>query len=136
MGTWDTGAFGNDTAADFVIDLEEAADLPAALAAALDLAGPTTELDADRGSEALVAAAVVAMAKAGEPFDEIDPDGAGAEVVEALPAHEAEKLVGVALNAVDRVATPPSELLDLWAEGAEGWKSDLEPIRAALRGAA
>ncbi|MEU0274038.1 DUF4259 domain-containing protein [Streptomyces sp. NPDC006307] len=129
MGTWDTGPFDNDTAADFAGDLDEAAEderaglLRDALARA---AGTTGYLEADVADTAVAAAALVAaQCPGGEPTDQVY----GPE--EPLP--DLTPLRGLALDALDRVMSEPSELLELWA-GAEGasWRTGVERIRRSL----
>ncbi|MFJ8644645.1 DUF4259 domain-containing protein [Streptomyces sp. NPDC093546] len=129
MGTWDTGPFDNDIAADFAGDLDEAAEderaglLRDALARA---AGTTGHLDADVADTAVAAAALVAaQCPGGEPTDPVY----GPE--EPLP--DLTPLRRLALDALDRVVSEPSELLELWA-GAEGapWRAGVERIRLSL----
>ncbi|MGW2704277.1 DUF4259 domain-containing protein [Streptomyces sp. NPDC001340] len=87
MGTWDTGPFDNDTAADWCNGLDDAA--------LNERAGMV------RGPE--------------EPLPDLT------------------SLRPLALQALDRVVTEPSELLALWEE-SEGypWRSGVERIRHIL----
>lgn len=68
MGTWDSGPFDNDTAADWCGDLDDAdiAKRPALVREALTrAAGEDGYLDADIACEAIAAAAIVAAQQPG-----------------------------------------------------------------------
>ncbi|MFI5632923.1 DUF4259 domain-containing protein [Streptomyces sp. NPDC051664] len=53
--------------------------------------------------------------------------------LEPLPALPLE-LRGLAVQALDRVATEPSELLELWSEGGHGepWEEGIGRLRTVL----
>ncbi|WP_328679107.1 DUF4259 domain-containing protein [Streptomyces sp. NBC_00343] len=129
MGTWDTGPFDNDTAADWCGDLDDASpdarqglvrDTLARAADTVDL------LDARVGDEAVAGAALVAaQCPGGEPAHPVyGPD-------EPLP--DLTGLRALALQALDRVLTEPSELLELW-EGPDGgpWRATVSRLRGTL----
>lgn len=123
MGTWDVGPFDNDTAADFCGDLDEAAAgeregiVRGILTRVIDAAGHS---EAPESEQAVAAAALVAaQCPGGEPLDPVY----GPE--EPLP--DLTGLRDLALQALDRVMTDPSELMELWAE------SDGGPWRAIIR---
>ncbi|WP_338486396.1 DUF4259 domain-containing protein [Streptomyces sp. SCSIO 75703] len=129
MGTWDVGPFDNDTAADFSYTLDEAAAdaragiILGTLTRVIDTAG---YLEAPESEEAVAAAALVAaQCPEGEPTDPVY----GPE--EPLP-----DLTGVrdlALQALDRVMTEPSELMDLWDESNGGpWRTHIRNLRNVL----
>ncbi|MFF5298319.1 DUF4259 domain-containing protein [Streptomyces sp. NPDC013161] len=129
MGTWDTGPFDNDTAADWCGDLDDAS--PEArqglVRDALARAADTTDcLYANVGDEAVAAAALVAaQSPGGEPaHPHYGPD-------EPLP--DLTGLRALALQALDRVMTEPSELLELWA-GPDGtpWRAAVSRLRGTL----
>ncbi|MEU3724242.1 DUF4259 domain-containing protein [Streptomyces sp. NPDC031705] len=130
MGTWDTGPFDNVTAADFCGDLDEAdADEREGLVrdALLRVVDTADLLEAPRADEAVAAAALVAaQCPGGEPADPVY----GPE--EPLP--DLTALRDLALRALDRVMTGPSELPDLW-EGEDGgrWRANLRRLRDVLR---
>ena len=128
MGTWDTGTFDNDTAADWAWTLAEQDDL-SLVEAALDavLAAGDAYLEAPEAEEALAAAEVLARLRGRwgvrnaytEPVD---------TWVEAHPLVPPAALVEKAQRAIARVRTPPSELLELWEEAGD----DLAAWQAAL----
>ncbi|MCM1972101.1 MULTISPECIES: DUF4259 domain-containing protein [unclassified Streptomyces] len=131
MGTWDVGPFDNDTAADFSGSLDEAPEaerpgiIRAALACTADTAG---YLDQDVAVEAVAAAALVAaQCPGGEPVT--TPYGPDLPVPE-LPAD----LRALAVRALDRVVTEPSELMELWEETAAPgpWRATVSRLRSAL----
>ncbi|MFE5209093.1 DUF4259 domain-containing protein [Streptomyces sp. NPDC056600] len=131
MGTWDTGPFDNDTAADFCGDLDDApSGERAGMVRAVLLRAARTEAtvycDGDTGEKALAAAALVA---AQCPRGASVTGDCGPE--EPLPclAH----LRVLAAEAVERVLTEPSDLVEDW-EGARGrtWRSRMHGVWEVL----
>ncbi|MFB6889960.1 DUF4259 domain-containing protein [Kitasatospora sp. NPDC056327] len=133
MGTWDTGHFDNDTAADFSGSLDEAAPAERAGLIRSTLAGAAATgaedyLDCDEAVTAVAAAALVAaQCPGGEPVT----TAYGPQ--EALPAFPAD-LRPLAVSALDRVVAEESELAELWDETEEGpaWRRGIEELRAVL----
>ncbi|MGW2743308.1 DUF4259 domain-containing protein [Streptomyces sp. NPDC001450] len=129
MGTWDTGPFDNDTAADWCNGLDDAAaDERAGLVRDALVRAVDTEdyLEAPEAEEAVAAAALVA---ARLPGGAIPSPHYGPE--EPLP--DLTALRPLALQALDRVVTEPSELLDLWEDSEGGpWRSGVERMRQIL----
>ncbi|MET9987716.1 DUF4259 domain-containing protein [Streptomyces rochei] len=129
MGTWDVGPFDNDTSADFSYTLDEAAAdaragiILGTLTRVIDTAG---YLEAPGSEEAIAAAALVAaQCPEGEPTDPVY----GPE--EPLP--DLTGLRDLALQALDRVMTEPSELMDLWDESNGGdWRTHIRNLRNVL----
>ncbi|MFB4318402.1 DUF4259 domain-containing protein [Actinomadura sp. 21ATH] len=133
MGTWDTGPFDNDVAADFAGGLDDAAEheRPAAIRAALEDAvgaGEDEGLMGHVADRAIAAAAIVAaQCPGGAPTDPIcGPE----EAVPPLP----EDLRELAVRALDRAVGPDSDLPELWGDGdsAEKWREGVARIRAVL----
>ncbi|MFJ9713993.1 DUF4259 domain-containing protein [Streptomyces sp. NPDC101234] len=129
MGTWDVGPFDNDTAADFCGDLDEAAAgeregiVRATFVCVIDTAD---YLEAPASDVAVAAAALVAaQCPGGEPADPVYGPK------EPLP--DLTGLRDLALRALDRVMTEPSELLELWDEpdGAP-WRANVRQLRNVL----
>ncbi|MFD9573191.1 DUF4259 domain-containing protein [Streptomyces sp. NPDC059982] len=129
MGTWDIGPFDNDTAADFGGDLDEAAAseregvVRGTLTHAIDTVG---YLEAPESERAVAAAALVAsQCPGGEAADPIyGPED---------PLPDLTGLRDLALQALDRVMTEPSELMDLWAESDGGrWRANIRGLQKAL----
>ncbi|MER5762423.1 DUF4259 domain-containing protein [Streptomyces sp. NPDC002082] len=129
MGTWDIGPFGNDTAADFGGDLDEAAVgeregvVRGTLTHVIDTVG---YLEAPESERAVAAAALVAaQCPGGEPSDPIY----GPE--EPLP--DLTGLRDLALQALERVVTEPSELMELWGESDGGaWRAGIRRLESVL----
>jgi hypothetical protein len=139
MGTWGTGHFDNDMAADFGGDLDAAAVdgraelVREALVLAVAMEGGADDLDASEAMVAVAAAALVAaQCPGGPPVETVyGPD-------EPLPRFPEERR-GLAVLALDRVLAEGSELGGLWAdaEGEAGpWRRDVAGLRAALAAAA
>jgi hypothetical protein len=134
MGAWGTGLFENDDALDFAGDVVERGGLALVenvLEELLDMSDESIE--APDAEQVLVAAEIVA-ALAGRPAAEY-PDEL-AEWLDALDAVPDDALVDTARRAVQRVLTPPSELLELWEEAGEDdyaeWRVGVEAIAARL----
>ncbi|MGY1437568.1 DUF4259 domain-containing protein [Streptomyces reniochalinae] len=129
MGTWDVGPFDNDTAADFAGTLDHASphERHTLIAAALrEATGTTDYLDADLGQEAVAAAALVAA-----QHPEGTPAGPGTGPKHPLP--DLTDLRPLAVQALDRVTTEPSELLDLWTESPTSpWPPTITSLRQTL----
>jgi hypothetical protein len=135
VGTWDSGPFDNDTAADWCGDLDEADDatriemIEEALAAA---AHETDYLDGDVAYTAIAAAAVVAsQLPGGPPVDSVyGPDFLSEGGTLPIPRN----LPPLALRALDRIVADDSEWRDLWDEGGglDDATAALAPIRDAL----
>ncbi|MGW6742157.1 DUF4259 domain-containing protein [Streptomyces sp. NPDC055025] len=135
MGTWDTGHFDNDTAADFAGDLDDATEARRTeLVREALLRATATEdyLDSDEAVVAVAAAALVAeQCPGGPPVETVyGPD-------EPLPRFP-EELRALALRALDRVTADKSELRDLWvdADGEDGeWHRGIARLRSTLTAA-
>jgi hypothetical protein len=118
MGTWGTGWFDNDAAADFVGDVEDAkpSARPGLIAARLQaVAEQGGYIEGPEADEGLAAAALVAAAS-----------GAGSgvakkvKVARTLPAPDAVTLT-LAESVVTRLSSPTdNEWLELWSEAGEG----------------
>ncbi|MEU3216443.1 DUF4259 domain-containing protein [Streptomyces sp. NPDC006971] len=128
MGTWDSGHFDNDSAADFSGRLDDApeAERPALIRKALEIAAAATDfLDSDEAAEAVAAAALVgAQCPGGEPVTTAyGPD-------KPLPEFPAD-LRPLAVKALDTVLGENSEMRELW-EGDETWTAGIVRLREVL----
>jgi hypothetical protein len=119
VGTWASGPFDNDTAADWCGDLDDArpGDRPAMVRAALS--GVVEEdgyLDSDLACEAIAAAAIVAaQLPGGQPITfsyapEFLRDGG------SLPLPD--EVAALAVRALDRIMADESEWRELWQDAA------------------
>ena len=134
MGAWGTGLFENDDALDFAGDVVERGGLALVENVLEELLDMSDEyIEAPDAEQVLVAAEIVA-ALAGRPAAEY-PDEL-AEWLDELDAVPDAALVDTARRAVQRVLTPPSELLELWEEAGEDdyaeWRVGVEAIAARL----
>lgn len=137
MGTWGTGPFEDDTALDWVVELEGTRTddvLVDALSAAADVP-PDEYLESTEGVIAMAAAAIVACARDGLETSDL-PDEARAYLARRS-APPNPRLVRLALAAIDRVMAPESELVALWEEPTDptdrvAWFHWVETLRARL----
>lgn len=128
MGAWDSTPFGNDAALDW---LGEAADgeLDAAVSAALRAVMTGSYLDADEGSAAVAAAALLAAALTG------DTSALPEDAANLLPNWTpSASLRGVAAEALTAVLGPESELASLWGD-SQDWRGSVERLRTRLAAA-
>ncbi|MFG2298371.1 DUF4259 domain-containing protein [Streptomyces sp. NPDC048603] len=131
MGTWDIGPFDNDTAADFCGRLDDTAAATRAdvIREVLSCVTATTTsdfLDSYEAEKAVAAAALIAAQCPGG-----DPARSAYGPEQALP--DLTGLRELARQALDRVLTEPSELLELWEEGDSGpWRASIRGIQAVI----
>src|SRR3712207_5626147 len=116
MGAWGIGTFDNDTACDWSDGLERVQDLSLVKEALAKVAETSEDyLDSDVATQALAACEVIARLKGNW-----EPRNSYTETVdrwvETHPLAVPNSLVTVAVSVIDRVLTPPSELLELWQE--------------------
>jgi hypothetical protein len=116
MGAWDVGTFDNDAASDWAYELAELQDL-SLVAEAIErvLCSPGEHLRAEIAREALAACEVVARLHghwgARTPHTEVVD--AWVRLQRLRPSL---RLARRALSAIDRVLTPPCELIEIWSE--------------------
>ncbi len=134
MGAWGSGVFENDTASDWALGLEAATDtslIEGALTKVLEVG--SEYLEAPDAEEGLAAAEAVARMTGnwGRRDAYTEPMDRWIERVNITPR---DQLVQQAIAVVVRVLSPPSELLELWAEGHEfdAWKTALANLRSRL----
>jgi Domain of unknown function (DUF4259) len=130
MGAWEATSFGNDTAMDWVAQLED--DGAAAVTRALTAAVEANEyLDASEAEEAVTASEVVA-AGLGHPAAELP--AAVKTWVQGNHGSSSPADAQLALQALDRVSGDNSELYELWVEDAEDpeWSASIAELRQRL----
>ncbi|NEC53901.1 DUF4259 domain-containing protein [Actinospica acidiphila] len=129
MGTWGTGPFDNDAAADFAVGLDEAGParrvemVREVLVRTVDATGRLADAD-----EAVAAAALfAAQCPEGEP---VDPEDGPRTPMPAFP----EPLRRLAHEALARIATDPAGPAPNWVDpdDAEQWQALLTRLRAVL----
>ena len=134
MGSWNSDPFGNDTAGDWSYDLEKTNDLSLikiTLKAALDT--EVDYLEAPIAEQAIAAAEVLARLK-GKYYVKNAYTACVDKWVEKHPLVPAADLIADAKNAIARILTPPSELLELWQDSDEfeNWKLHLDQLIVRL----
>jgi hypothetical protein len=132
MGAWGEKAFQNDSALDWLAELDGVSALRAVLSAIAET--PEDEyIDVDDGASAVAAAEIVAAAL-GRGRDRV-PKQVDAWIDANAGALVADDLV-TARHAVERVLAPNSELRSLWDEnGADTpWHADMRVLLTRLGG--
>ncbi|MFF3849593.1 DUF4259 domain-containing protein [Streptomyces sp. NPDC002328] len=132
MGTWGTGPFDSDLAADFVDELEGLSHQQVidVLGRAFQRVTDSGErVDGGDGAEAIAAGALVASALPDSPIV-IDPDDGPSQPLPELPA----SLRVSARLALDRVLQDGSEMASGWVDSAdaERWRQEVRQILEAL----
>ncbi|WP_432013564.1 DUF4259 domain-containing protein [Streptomyces cucumeris] len=132
MGTWGTGPFDSDLAADFVDELERLTrqQVIDVLGRAFQRVTESGEgVDGGDGTEAIAAGALVASTLPDSPVV-IDPDDSPREPLPKLPAslHVSARL------ALDRVLQDGSEMATGWVNSAdaEQWRQEVQQILHTL----
>jgi len=122
MGAWDVSVFGNDDAADFLFEFDDAhtvSEVAPILQGALDaILGARGQIDALDGAVGLAAAAlVVAWSEPTLLNDEVPEDfSPWPRTADPLPG----QLPAKAAHVLDRLRDPRrNELSELWAEAGE-----------------
>lgn len=134
MGAWGTDTFDNDTACDWSYGLEEVSDLSLVhetIESLLEIGDDY--LDADLACEGLAACEVIARLKGNHGIRNSYTESVDAWV-KKHPVKPSPDLIKMSLTAIDRVLSPPSELLELWEEddGVE-WRSAVGNLRERIQ---
>ena len=128
MGAWSGEPFGNDTASDWVYELDEAGDWQY-VREALDAAVAPRAVDADAATCAIAAAEVVARGLGREGGPHADTI---AHFVQRAGRPD-DELVALALAALAASDSPGSELTELWEEAdPEEWREANDAVRSVL----
>lgn len=133
MGTWSTGPFDNDTAADWAGDLHDARPDDRAQMVRAALMVEDGYLDMVDGQIAIAAVAVVAAVSSGMvPDSAYWPDFLTGGETLPLP----DDLRDLALAVLDRVTGDESDLQAAWTEGGpdDAWAAEITTLRTQLGG--
>jgi hypothetical protein len=134
MGTWSVDSFGNDDAADWAYELEEAEDL-GPIEAAIEgvLAVGDEYLEAPEAAIALAAAEVLARL-CGKPGEKNSYTEAADKWVARIQVKPPVELIDKAQAAIARILAEDSELKELWQESDEydAWLASIEGLRARV----
>jgi hypothetical protein len=137
MGTWATGAFGNDFALDWAQDLQESKDLffiEDTLNNVLS-ADSAHYLEAPFGAEGLAAIEVLARLY-GKPGEQ-DEDSAEIDAWVAEVSKKAKRrtdLIDKSLRAIEHILSERSELRELWQDSDEfdNWRASVDDLKARI----
>ena len=131
MGAWGTGHFENDTALDWVYDLEKSKD-EKILWNAIEAVMSEDYVDSDIAVEALAALEVAAGLQGRQSTDLPE------EVEKWLSKHDSIKLpdnfYGRANDALEKIISAESELKDLWEESdsLDEWLTEVINLRERI----
>ncbi len=135
MGTWDIGIFDNDTACDWLYELEDREDLSLVLQALENVIEVEDDyLDAPDAEKALAAAETVARLKGNG-----GKSNASTEILDQWVGHAkivpAKDIVKKSMIVIDRILREPSELLANWKEESDfdDWKNVIADLKERLK---
>jgi len=133
MSAWGVGNFDNDTALDWIYELEETDDL-SLVKNTIEKVLSEKYIDSDMGAEALVAIEVLARLKGN--FGKEDPYSE--DIDQWVKTHAIEvdsKTIDKALQAIDLIVSKKSELYELWEETDDfnAWKEEINNLKIRLR---
>jgi hypothetical protein len=134
MGTWSVDAFGNDDAADWGYELEEAEGLdPIEEAISEVLAVGGDYLEAPEAAVALAAIEVLARL-CGKPGEKNSYTEAADKWVASTSAKPTTELIDRAQAAIARILAENSELNELWQDSEEydAWLASVSDLRARV----
>ncbi len=134
MGTWDHTIFGNDIACDWIYDLEKCTDL-SFIDQTLDnvLTAGETYLDAPIAEEALAALETITRLKGNGGEKDTSTEDLD-KWVAGHPGDPSPVLIEKGKNALIRILSEPSEILDLWKDSDEfdNWKTTVTNLQTRL----
>ena len=133
MGAWGHGHFEDDSAWDFMDEIEESDDPKEVINAALDAALEAEYLESDEGNAVIVAATYIDRQQNGTKFS--SPDSDEPLNVDTFPGRhpnvDFSKLRAKAIQALQKLLGDDSELNELWVENEElypAWRQGIESL--------
>ncbi len=134
MGTWSVGPFGNDDAADWAYELEEAEDF-SLIEEAINavLAAGDEYVEAPEAAIALAAIEVLARL-AGGPSEQNSPSEIADKWAAEIGMTPSAELYHNAHAAITRILADDSELKELWQESDEydAWQANVLALKTRL----
>lgn len=133
MSAWNSKPFGNDSALDWLSELECTNDVGQLISKTVKRIDADWGGDSDQAEEAIAAISFIAASAT-------DPIGSISQTAKKLIAVRGyvptEELISASLLALDKISTE-SELRDLWVEcgSLECWLTQLEKLSVSLRNA-
>jgi len=133
MGAWGTGNFDNDTALDWVFELEETNDL-FLIAETLEAVFTEDYIDSDVGAEALIAIEAIARLKGNFGVE----NSYAEDLDNWIKSHKLEvsdELIEKSKKALELIVSNKSELYELWeeTEDFEAWKDEIINLKNRLK---
>lgn len=137
MGSWDVGSFGNDAAADWVFELEEAEDLSvveSALNSVIEEAESDNYVESPTGCEAVAACEVIARLKSNFGKRDAFSEGVDNWVANHVITPDTD-LIAKALRVLGIVRSEQSELYQLWKESDSfaDWEASIDDLLSRVR---
>ena len=133
MGAWGIGNLENDTALDWIYELEDSEDI-SLIQETIERVFDDEEIDSFVAEEALTAIEVLAALK-GNMKRGNDSNEEIALWVKDHPINLPSALLAKARNALEFIASKNCELRDLWeeTEDFEAWKKELDDLKSRLK---
>jgi hypothetical protein len=135
MGAWGKGALENDDACDYADIIADGKDF-SGLEGTLDKAASAGDayLEVSDGAEALAAGEIIARLL-GRPGDLTPRTAKIDDWVAGLKQAPNAQLVDKAVQAVTRVMTEPSELMEIWidSDNFDDWQDGVEDLLHRLK---
>ncbi len=137
MGTWGTGYFEDDSALDFIADVEDSNNPKLKIKAALKAVLEADYIDSDDATAAIVAGTYIDSQVNGTKFGTTDrEDPLEVDTFSAKnPSVSLADLKADAVVALKKIITDNSELHELWMENEEDypeWKAGVEKLISRL----
>jgi len=134
VGTWALHSFANDDASDLIGDLVDGTGLSPVQEAIERVQSTDGYLEAPEAQQGIAACEVVALVLGHASTASQAEEELTAWVARVKPSVDAV-IVSRAVQVVDRVLAPDSELRELWEESDEfnAWQADIRALRARLQ---
>ena len=132
MGAWGYGVFEDDSALDFLYDLEEEGNLRKAFKRIFNVKASDL-LDYDEGISILVAASLIDSVNEDNKYEDLYDEYS--DLMERVKETNFDDLKSDARRAVQLVLSDISELRQLWEESGYyvNWKSEIEELLDRLK---
>ena len=135
MGAWGYASLENDTASDWLYELEHADNFSAIEAKLHEVMSMGDDyLDSDVAQEALAAVEALAYVQRGKDSPMTPSFAIITSWAEKVSSVVPDELKHKALAAVERITQEPSELLSLYqeTESESEWRAEIESLKARL----
>ena|SRR5688572_29140135 len=134
MGAWGIGYFEDDSALDFMADIEDSDNPKQTIRDAISDAIDADYLESDQGTAAIIAAIYVDKQVNGTKYSSSDNDEP--LDVDTFPERHPEQnfsdLKSTAVQALTKVLEENSELNELWAESEENYSASRQGVEQII----